>query len=53
MICSANLDQTEQKLRIFTLVARVGTGPTGCIGDWDVRSLKVVVDLLSVWGKIA
>lgn len=33
------------------MVAGVGTGPTDGIGDWDVRSAKVVEYLLSVWGE--
>ena len=41
------------KLRAFTLITRIGAGPTNRIRDWDVHSLKVVIDLLSVWGECA
>ena len=56
MICNSGLEQRNGNPRredILTLIAGIGTGPTDRIGDWDIRSPEVVVDLLSVWGKSA
>lgn len=52
MICNTVLEQKWQS-RTFTLIAGIGTGPTDRIGDRDIRSPKIVVELLSVGRKRA